>query len=183
MPTNNQLLVQIKGDTASIDAALQRSETKLNAFAQATKRVSDDVSKHFNSWGTKAMGWVAEGTIIKNMYSVLKNTVAQFTAFGDTMDKAAQRTGVMASELSQLKFAAEQCGGSFEALDSGLRDLSKNLAAAEEGKSPIRRWQKTSFPLELEYITGWQNQFHVKSPPRKTETRCRFPHPKELNQH
>ncbi|MDO4574167.1 MAG: hypothetical protein Q4D98_03015 [Planctomycetia bacterium] len=57
----------------------------------------------------------------------------QFTAFGDQLDKMSIRSGVAASDLSALKFAAEQCGGSIEDLGNGFRDLNKNLSLAESG--------------------------------------------------
>ena len=122
MATINELLVRINADTTDIRKALEDSSKKLKDFENASKSVSKSIFTVFS-------------IPLKNIFGYLKAGIDQFTAFGDAMDKAAQRTGVMASELSQLKFAAEQCGGSFEDVNIGLRDLAKNLAASEAGNT------------------------------------------------
>jgi hypothetical protein len=69
--------------------------------------------------------------------------IASVTAFGaaikrsindmDDLYKAAQKVGVGVKELSALKFAAEQSGVGFDALQTAMGKLNKNLADVENG--------------------------------------------------
>jgi hypothetical protein len=71
--------------------------------------------------------------------------IASVTAFGaaikrsindmDDLYKASQKIGVGVEELSALKFAAEQSGIGFDALQTAMGKLNKNLADVENGTS------------------------------------------------
>lgn len=52
---------------------------------------------------------------------------------GSALVDMSDRTGVAIEQLSTLKFAAEQSGASLESLESGLKFMQKNLAAAFSG--------------------------------------------------
>jgi TP901 family phage tail tape measure protein len=47
--------------------------------------------------------------------------------YGDMINDASQRTGLAASELSKLKFAADQSGSSFEQVSSAVGKMAKNM--------------------------------------------------------
>ncbi|QDT54631.1 hypothetical protein Pan44_26660 [Caulifigura coniformis] len=55
------------------------------------------------------------------------------------MVDAADRTGASVSSLSELRFAAEQSGASFEDLEVALRKMNITIAEAESGSKPARQ--------------------------------------------
>lgn len=59
--------------------------------------------------------------------------VQRLTTVGDKLDKMSMRTGVAVRTLSQMKFAAEQSGGSVEELEKGYFGLSRSIFDAERG--------------------------------------------------
>lgn len=56
-----------------------------------------------------------------------------FAATGDELDKMARRTGVLASSLAELRFAAEQSGTDIATVEKGLFGMSRALFDAERG--------------------------------------------------
>lgn len=52
--------------------------------------------------------------------------VNTFAQFGDQLDKMSKRTGVAASELARLQFAAEQSGTGIEAIERAMREMQMN---------------------------------------------------------
>lgn len=57
----------------------------------------------------------------------------RFSAMGDEVNKASQRTGIAVEALGELKYAGEQSGASFEVLQGGLRKMQKTMFDAAEG--------------------------------------------------
>src|SRR6185436_7997949 len=63
----------------------------------------------------------------------------QAANYGDAIRDASIRTGVSTQALSGLKFAAEQTGTSFEAINVGLIRMSRNALAASQGTKQSER--------------------------------------------
>ena len=61
--------------------------------------------------------------------------VKLFSDFGDSLDKAAIRTGLSVEAVSELGFAAEQSGTDIETLEKGLRVMQRTVVAAGEGSA------------------------------------------------
>ena len=57
----------------------------------------------------------------------------KFADIGDSLDKMSQRTGIAASSLSELSFAAEQSGSDLKAVEDGIRAMSRGLNSAVNG--------------------------------------------------
>jgi len=55
----------------------------------------------------------------------------------DKLQDVSNRIGVSVTSLSELKFAAEQSGASFDTLNRGLQNIGKNAAAAASGNKGI----------------------------------------------
>src|SRR5262245_48046499 len=53
--------------------------------------------------------------------------------YGDKINDARQRTGLMAQDLAALKYAAEQSGTSFEGVTTGLKQFAKAAYEASTG--------------------------------------------------
>src|SRR5262245_43619762 len=80
---------------------------------------------------------VALTTIGAEMLAVGTATTTAFIAmakqsanYGDAIRDASIRTGLSTEALSGLKFAAEQTGTSFEAINTGLVRMSRNALTA-----------------------------------------------------
>lgn len=58
---------------------------------------------------------------------------------GGVLDDMSQRTGASVESLSALKYAAEQSGTSLEAVETGVKKLSLNLAEATSGSEQARK--------------------------------------------
>jgi len=63
----------------------------------------------------------------------VKEAVTGFAAAGDAVDKMASRVGLSAETLQEWSFAAKHAGASPEALENGLKDLSKHMAEIASG--------------------------------------------------
>lgn len=63
----------------------------------------------------------------------VKEAVTGFAAAGDAVDKMAARVGLSAETLQEWSFAAKHAGASPEALEDGLKDLSKHMAEIASG--------------------------------------------------
>lgn len=63
----------------------------------------------------------------------VKEAVTGFAAAGDAVDKMAARVGLSAETLQEWSFAAKHAGASPEALENGLKDLSKHMAEIASG--------------------------------------------------
>lgn len=59
--------------------------------------------------------------------------VKQAADFADEIGEAAEKIGISSRSLSELKYAAELTGGSFESLQAGTKRLSESILAASEG--------------------------------------------------
>lgn len=58
---------------------------------------------------------------------------------GDQYDKMSLRTGVLAEDLSTLRFAAGRSGAQFETLEKGLQRMARNALEAKEGTGEAAR--------------------------------------------
>ena len=63
----------------------------------------------------------------------VKEAVTGFAAAGDAVDKMAARVGLSAETLQEWSFATKHAGASPEALENGLKDLSKHMAEIASG--------------------------------------------------
>ncbi len=64
----------------------------------------------------------------------VREAVTGFAAAGDAVDKMAARVGLSAETLQEWSFAAKHAGSSPEALEKGLKDLSRHMAEIASGK-------------------------------------------------
>lgn len=98
-----------------IDAALKSIRGKLNSFAKGTAAIG--------------AGLTAGGAALVGPLLAAANTFAEV---GAPLKDVADRTGVAASKLSELSFAANQSGTSIGAVEKGLNKMAKVLYSADE---------------------------------------------------
>ncbi len=72
--------------------------------------------------------------VVSAMGIGLQQAVTGFASTGDAIDKMATRTGLGVERLQEWTFAARHSGASAEALEGGLKDLSKHIAEIASGK-------------------------------------------------
>ena len=126
----NSILVQIKGDTAQLNAALEKANTDLKAFG----KTANDVSKYVNSWTVSASKYSMILHGIKNAWGLLSGIMrallSSFVEFGTVLDTVSKQTNISATNLSRLKYAAEQSGVQFEVMADALKTFQEQLGAA-----------------------------------------------------
>ena len=135
MATLANLVVRITGNSAQLNKAVDKAQTKLGKFGKGAGKV-------FSSLGSAAKkGAIGAG----GRYRWTGHSRRQGTSsdLGDQLDKMSKRTGFSQSRrLGELKFAAEHSPGRawrpLRGLPSGCRRRSLMLAL---GSSPQRtRW-------------------------------------------
>ncbi len=96
--------------------------------------------KKFEAWSASiariaAASMAGAAALATPLVAATKSWSDMATVMGD----AADRTGSSISSLSELRFAAEQSGASFEDLETSLRKMNLTIADAESGSKPARQ--------------------------------------------
>lgn len=103
-------------------------QKQMRLFNRSVKNTVDSASDAFKKIAGPLAGAVA------SMGLGARSAVTGFAQTGDAIDKMAARTGVGVERLQELSFAAKRAGASPEALEKGLKDLSKHIADIGSGK-------------------------------------------------
>lgn len=107
-----------------------RVAAEIEGLRKGLQDASKTVEQHAQAWQSAGLKLAAAGGAIT---AAVGATAMAAVKFGTQMHIMTQRTGISATALAKLKFAAEQSGASFESLSSGLRFLSRNMADAAGG--------------------------------------------------
>jgi len=75
----------------------------------------------------------------------------------DDLGKVAQRIGIGADDLAQLRFAAEKSGAPIEMLDRGMEDFSKNLGYAQAGQGRLYKFLQAVNPALAKQLLHTKN--------------------------
>ncbi len=125
------LQVSLELQSAQFTAEMQKVNGQLNRLNKDVRGISAGFTK---------MGNVLKGAAVLGAFTALasgmKSLVGGFSSVIDSMDemsKASQKIGVAVETLTSLKFAAEQSGVEFEALQTGLKKLNQNLSDFDTG--------------------------------------------------
>lgn len=108
--------VELFADNSQLVRGLRVAEKQLKAFGS---KVSSIGRQTFAAGAAAMSGLVGAGTYFANV--------------GDSVAKAAKRTGMSAEAFSALGYAAELSGVSTEDLEAGVRKMQRTLAAAAGG--------------------------------------------------
>lgn len=115
----------LRAGKAFIEMALK--DTGVQKGLMKIERRFDAIGGSLTRFGQ--MGTAVGGSIL----ATFGGMVTSFAKAGDQIDKLSQRTGFTAESLSQLKFAAEQSGGSIEQLEKLLTGMTRTVRGAEQG--------------------------------------------------
>ena len=124
MATLANLVVRITGNTASLNKAVSKAETRMGKFSKA------------GSKALKAVGTAAKGLAIGGAAALVGFGIAGVKAFvslGDELDKMSKRTGFSVEALGELKFAAEQSGASLETIEKAAKRMASTVFDAGLG--------------------------------------------------
>lgn len=137
MADDNKLEVNISGNSSMLKKAFDAAVQQLKNFEKIASSILDNT-------GVSTQALIANISNLKGAFNLfhsaissiigtIQNLVNGFVQFGDALDKASVRTGISVSNLSGLKFAAEQSGASFETLTNSIRSFSNIIGSAELG--------------------------------------------------
>lgn len=123
MPNAND----IKAGKAYIELSLDL--TKVSAGLRALRAKLNRVGSMLSGIGAK---FAATGAAIAAPLAIATRA---FTNVGDQLDKMSQRTGFSVEALSELRFATEQSGQSFEQFESVAIGMTRQMRSLERGLS------------------------------------------------
>ena len=106
------------GVSDKLTAALKRAQARLSAFGGGVQSIGLKIA---------ALG----GAVLAPFAGAVK----QFSAYGDTLDKMAIRTGVAVETLSELRHAAELSGSSLQTFEKGVKKMQMTINDASRGLS------------------------------------------------
>ena len=104
-----ELVIKMSADTASL-------RTDFDKAGKYAKDAAEVIRSAFAGIGA---GLTVEG---------IGETIKSFAEFGETIARAAQKTGMAAEQISGLKFAAESTGTDFDVLTRGLAIFDRNVS-------------------------------------------------------
>ena len=108
--------VELFTDNSAFTRGLKQAQSELTAWGQGIAKIG--------------AGFTALGT---GIVAPLVAAAKQFADVGSRLDDMAQRTGISASALSELDYAATMSGTTLEAVEGGVRKMQKALAEATSG--------------------------------------------------
>lgn len=115
-----KVVVEIIADDKAYQQGLKKSEKALGLFDKKTQKIAGKAGKAFLAGGA------AIGT-------ALAGVVFHAARAGDELDKMSLRTGESVENLSRLGFAANISGTSLQAVEGGIRRLTRNMNDFRDG--------------------------------------------------
>lgn len=143
MADTAQVLIQIRGDVADVNAKLADLKGNIGKVAVETGTLSKGMNSAFGS----LKGILAVlGTGIS--FSALAGMINQAAEAGDAMMKMAEKTGMSVESLSALKYAAALSDVEMEKTQAGVNKLSRAMYDAASG---VEKTQAVFKTLGVEY--------------------------------
>ena len=130
------IVIQITGEGAGAAEALRIIEERM---AQ-TKAKGAEMGEALAAAGERIKGafeMVGIAIGIREVFTQLREAVTAAGEFGEAISKAAERTGMAASTLSVLHYAADVTGSDFDKLVSGVSKMGKNMGEAADGNKKL----------------------------------------------
>ena len=124
-----------------------RAAVRMDLDRSPLERSLNQVSARFKKFGRNIAGIGARVSAIGAGFTGLGAAITapfaaatrQFVAVGDSLDKMSARTGLSASSLSELSFAAEQSGTDINQLGQALFRATRRIGNAASGTGPAVR--------------------------------------------
>ena len=130
--------VEILGNDANFHETLKRVERSLNGWGARVR----------NTIMTVGLTGSAFRTVFHSLTTPIQGLATEFAQVGETYAKMSKRTGIAASDLSKLGFAAEQSGAGVAELGNGKKSLQRNLTEASRGnKTALESFQRLGLDI------------------------------------
>jgi hypothetical protein len=128
----------------TLGAALQRLTAAQDASAEASRRVAAASKESGNAFKDVAervvlssVGYIAAATGIRDILGSMKEAVTSSLEFGESIERASQKTNLSVQTLSTLHYAAAVTGGDFDSLSKGVGKLDVSIAEAANGNKEL----------------------------------------------
>src|SRR5207247_2206046 len=108
--------IELYANDARLVKGLNTASAKLRAFGAAVQGIGQQMS-------------LAGAAIVTPLLASAKS----FSDMGDALDKMSARTGISVEALSEIGFAAEQSGTTFDDVETAVRKMQKTIAASAGG--------------------------------------------------
>ncbi|XAM00056.1 hypothetical protein OT109_01460 [Phycisphaeraceae bacterium D3-23] len=120
----------IRAGGAFVEFSLRRK-----GLERSLRNVAKRIQRFGSSINRVGLRVAALGTALTAPFLIATKV---FASTGDALDKMARRTGFTVEALSELDFAAQQSGTSLAALQTGIRQLQKNIIDLGRGLATQR---------------------------------------------
>lgn len=139
MAVTEELILRIRGDTVDIRRDFNHMERDARDTSRSMERSftrsADRIKAAFQGLRIAALGVAAAGAAAVGGFAVGRQTLEAV----ETIQDLADRAGVSAERLQELRFAANQSGASARDLDDGLSRLNRRLGLlVTTGASPAK---------------------------------------------
>jgi hypothetical protein len=123
---------------AKINSDFNRSMNSVENRVRRMSKTVDGVLSKVGSGvqgglGALGVGGLLAGASIGGVITSVRQVAAEFAGIADS----AERAGVGTDFLQEVRYAAEQAGGSVEAVDEGMEKFAKNLSNAGKKSSEL----------------------------------------------
>lgn len=138
-----KLLVEVGADTAAYDRGMKSARAKLKNLTGQIKKMGVVMA----AAATAVVG--AVGLMVKN-----------YVEAGDWIDKMSKRTGIGATALSELAYAADISGASLNDVEKSVKKMAKAITDADEGlESYLRVFRRLGLDVEKLKAMSPEDQF------------------------
>ncbi len=121
--------VEVGADLNPLEASLKTIQGKFNSFGSRIGGIGKGI-------GVIGAGAAALGTSI---LAPIAAATAKFADFGSTIKDTSDRTGISASVLSELGYAAEQSGTDLATVEKSISKLQKGITGAAGGSKSLTK--------------------------------------------
>lgn len=119
---------------ARADIKAGRAYVELYVQKSAFLRGMNEARKQLGQFGDDILSIGRKMAVAGGILAgALGAATARFISFGDQLDKASARTGIAASRLAALGFAAEQSGTNLESVESAIKRMQRVVTDAARG--------------------------------------------------
>ena len=126
-------------DITSWNAGVSKVESDKTKMDKSAKTSSEKIRQI----GTAA---TAAGVAIVGSFGKM---VSSYVAAGDEIDKMSLRTGIAASSLSELRYAAQIAGTNIGTMEKGIKKMAKTIVDAETGlETYVRSFDRIGISVE-----------------------------------
>lgn len=125
--TLETLVVRLTADATKLEQELNQQVRKSETAGQKIGRAFSTAARAAVGLGTAAAGVATALTVAAN----------RAAGYADEVDKAAIRTRLAKTTVQELRFVADQAGGSFQAIEQNIRAFTGRIAEAERGSKTL----------------------------------------------